>query len=326
MSLAVEERTSAAVRGPALAEFAARYECEDPAEAIRAAARQLLGSLSEPAPPVGLRPILRAMRADVVRRNLRSRGLLDLSDGRFVVSVHTEAQWRRERWIVAHEIGHMLILDALADRSDLVRQLDEPATLAIVERLCNAAANEILLPREDFLIHLRRFGFTPDGLQVLYERYGVGWPPIFIRMTELLGVSNVSVWQRMVRPGDRAGLRRVIGTFGDWRDGLWLPKGLSSASLSTDLVGRAYAERSASEPMLCARLTGGECWGRALATVMPSHDPARSRIPLRLRRRTGLSPWVHRGDVALLMLEPSETDAWSGLRGFGQLQLPLDTG
>ena len=323
-------RPAAPASPAALAAFAGFYGRSDPLEAMRMACEELRARAREDVPPVGMRSILRALCADQVTGptkhlsgGIGAEALLSYINGRFLVRINSASGWRRARFSVAHEAGHLILMNALADRPELIPELHDPNALPQVEKLCDFAARELLMPSADVRLQLHRFGFTPDGLDVLFERYDVSRQVVFIRIAELLAPASVTVWRSHVRHGDGP-KRRVIGTFGEWRQQpLWLPKGISDRRLSTDLLSRAILYRASSEAMLQVQLDDREIWGRALAAAMPAGDRRVLRLPLRLRTRPAQER-ISGGEVALLLTHPDATRAWTQLRGHGQLQLPFD--
>jgi hypothetical protein len=101
-------------------------------------------------------------------------GACSRDGGEPVVLVNANDDPRRQRFTVAHELGHLL-LDEARSRLQLGRR-DE-------ERLCNKFASELLVPRADIATALAgRVRLEPDDLIALCNRFGVTLQPILIAL------------------------------------------------------------------------------------------------------------------------------------------------
>jgi hypothetical protein len=164
--------------------------------------------------------------------------------------------WRRERFTLAHEIGHILLFDALGDDRAAMDELRRPENWKTVESLCNFAAAELLSPREHVVDVLERQGFTGSTLGALYEGLQMSWNALLVRLGEILPGASVVTWRHHARPGrqERRTLR-VLRSYGG-RDGPWLPEGLTVRYLKPDPVGWAASRGAAAEPGVEIALSG----------------------------------------------------------------------
>lgn len=116
--------------------------------AIRQLARDLLAATCSPLSTL-LLPLYESLGVARVReRNLTIDGALRLrSDGRFDIEVRAGQSVRRQRFTIAHELGHILCRKfaphskASEDAAGTKASLEE-------ERLCNIVAEELLIPTE----------------------------------------------------------------------------------------------------------------------------------------------------------------------------------
>jgi hypothetical protein len=299
--------------------FAEALGADEPRDAMREACAALRLKGGQVEPPIGLKAIRLHLRAIERLEPMRARGLMTTTSTGFEIRVSDVSGWRRARFTVAHEIAHIVMLQALADDPAAFNALFDDEYLPSIEWLCNWGAQELLIPSEDLLARLLEHGFTPDGLRALYLRYQVSWDMLLIAIAETLGAS-VTVWSYGVRPDD-GDMARVVQTYGDWGRSIWLPRGLSTGSLSSDIVGRALRSGGAgAEAMLRARPRGREIWGRALASEIRGIDLDPPRLPLRiLRAGDEAAP----GKAALLLLDPGDQVVWPALRGSSQLRFPV---
>jgi len=132
---------------PEAHELAANAGVDDPADAMRVRARALLDEHGGRSIPVRLSALFPWAGVRKVRsEQMPLEGALKrLSDGRFDILVREDASPARQRFSVAHELGHVLFYRH-APRAEALqahRGLQAPPE---EERLCNVAAEELLMP------------------------------------------------------------------------------------------------------------------------------------------------------------------------------------
>lgn len=218
--------------------FAARHDAATPREAIEGLVGRLRLRSGQRHPPFDVEgPTLDVLRAFVRAEALPDRrARLDLVGGHWRVLVDANAPWVRRRFVVGHEIGHMLVLDSLSDRPDLVKALRAPSVMPSLEQLCSHAAAELLMPRTDVLDQLRRIPIDAAGLTTLRLRYQVSSQALLIRVADLLDTST-SVWRPSRRPKDPPGVHRLQYSSGR----IFMPRGISSGNhLDVDVVRTAF--------------------------------------------------------------------------------------
>jgi len=226
-----------------LTRFAAVLDASDPGEAMRLSCQRLLDANGQNHGLVPLSRLLTALGARVEEIPLSTAGKLRIDDRGYLVCVRARTSWRRARFTVAHELGHVLLCESLKDRPTTLRALQEPTHWEAVERLCDQAAAELLMPAEDFRRQLDGQEISKHLLMRLRKRYGVSWTALAIRFNDLFGV-GVSSWRRYQRHPEERITFRVHRC---WRSGAnWVPKGLTTRYLQPDVVSSAAAEGEAS--------------------------------------------------------------------------------
>ncbi|HVT19058.1 MAG TPA: ImmA/IrrE family metallo-endopeptidase [Thermoanaerobaculia bacterium] len=262
-----------------------------------------------------MRRLLGACNASLVERPIATEGRLELGRKSFSVSIRPGPGWRRQRFTIAHEIGHILVLQTLrqVNRIQLLRQ---PSAWRVVEGLCNAFAAELLMPRADTLESLKKFGFSLDGLRYLYDRYLTSHLALYIRLKQVIPGATITLWCRQVRhEGDRAALR-VVKCYRS-HHGPWLPLGLSSRYLEPDVVSEACETGFSSSLHLNLKIRGRELSPAVLAAPASSREErSASQLPI----FDGLTVPDERRcvDAVVLLLEPTTTrrlagDIWNSL-------------
>jgi len=200
--------------------------------------------------------------------------MLSVNGSEFVVNQANDEQQWRERFSRAHELSHVLLLH-LCGESAL------PAGLGInspiyrtVERLCNIAAAEILVPREFLRLALVDSTFMVGGMDGLQDSFKVSKDTLLRRLTEALPNSCVLLWKPHQRHEREEMCFRVSRGF--YRNGYkrapgWLPNGCTTKHLSSDIVTEALERR---RPIAQAEVTIklGTCERKCAALAVRIHQ------------------------------------------------------
>lgn len=265
-----------------LRRFAAARNGTDPAAVIDAAAAELLADHGGVVPPVGLKALCRAFGADLHwAAGARAHGRLDIAASRYRITVSRNQSWRRQRFSLAHEIGHLMLFDTLQDDPDAVRALAAPEHWAAVERLCDRAASRLLVPPSMLRGDLLDDAMNPDRLRALYDRYMVSWPVLLRAVAETTG-SSVSVWTRRRRHEHERYAPRLTAAYTP-DGGPFLPHGMTSKHVTPDIVGRCYAGGTAREGHVAIDVRGSDVVsgpGVALPWSPPSAEPQFQGMPV----------------------------------------------
>ncbi len=120
-------------------------------------------------------------------------GLLFRENGRIVIGVNALQQKARQRFTVAHELGHLVLHqhDPLhIDRHFRVRHRDEVSAQGIdrAEIEANAFAAALLMPRQMLEEDLREQALDledDDAVRRLAQRYRVSLQALILRLTNL---------------------------------------------------------------------------------------------------------------------------------------------
>jgi hypothetical protein len=223
--------------------LAERADAADPVAAVLSRCRELLQECGQGEGPVGLKPFLEHLGAQQDRRPMDTWGRLTLRDDGWRISVRETTPYRRARFTVAHEVGHILLCEMLADEPRALRALQEPGHWPVVERLCNITAAELLMPQEDFRRTALRVSVQPVGLRQLYDRYLVSWEPLLLRITEIFGGSMIPFARYRRHAAERV-TWRVVRSAGN--GAVWMPQGLTTRYLRPDIVRSAAMDGFAS--------------------------------------------------------------------------------
>lgn len=218
---------------------------DDPVAAVRADAAAALAAAGQNAPPVGLSPVWTALGARRVTVGSGPPARLRADASGFILEVRSGGNWRRQRFTVAHELGHLLLFRAAQGDSRQAAALVDPENWEAVERLCDAAAAELLLPHDAFLADLARAPLDGERLRALYDAYLVSWPALLRRVADVKRPTAVTLWSRHARNPQERAAPRLVAAYGH-PAGVYLPDGLtSSRHVRPDLVTHAYASGAA---------------------------------------------------------------------------------
>jgi hypothetical protein len=272
-------------------------------EGIATSCAELRERARESVPPFSMRRILAACNATVVERPIATEGRLEIRRTSFSVAVRPGAGWRRKRFTIAHEIGHILLLEILGRRPGRIALVRDRSALPLVEWLCNAIAAELLMPRIDVWDNFRSVGFTAEGLRILYDRYLCSHLALYTRLKQIIPNATITLWRQQVRHlGDVAALR-VVKCYRSF-DAPWLPVGISSRHLDPDVVREACETGSACAPQLRINVRGRDRFSAALAVATPQGGGrGDSQLPIFEGLVVPDEP-VAGPSVVLLLLEP----------------------
>jgi len=163
--------------------------------AIDARVRRLLQEMQIVNPPIDVDAIAKSLGVPIFREPLRDgiSGLLYREAGKAAIFVNRQTALSRQRFTIAHELGHYL-LDHKSDdihvdkdfrlmfRSDKAKGDSQPA-----ETQANLFAATLLMPKEMLESDLRRFGGSIDDGDILRlaDRYGVSIQAFLIRLNSI---------------------------------------------------------------------------------------------------------------------------------------------
>ncbi len=133
--------------------------------------------------------------------------LLQMNVGQ-VIMVNQRHHLTRRNFSCAHELGHILFNELKLQqciRNIEFRETSNPqsqdlARAGVKERLCDAAAAELLMPRSIFNEYLVRFGISVDSIEPLSKIFQVSNPTVAIRIAEVSPEPCVAfIWKLWVK-------------------------------------------------------------------------------------------------------------------------------
>lgn len=273
---------SGAVHSDALKRFRRKWNASDNESAVANACSSLTAPWVR-LPPVDPVTIATKVGAKVTTlpnssSSLGNHGALKVRDGNWHIGVPANLSPERRRFSIAHEIGHILLFNAVADSPALVRELGSTAIHPQVERLCNLAAAHILMPSKSVFGDLSELGTSTarNILNDLSTRYYVSYEAMARRIPEVLPEWTLIIWEyrtdhpkgpawRTARSQPRTG-------------GAYIPDGLSSGRLSPDIVtqsathGFSYAPVVEFKSPSVTVLLDAKAWRSRRSSMIPLHD------------------------------------------------------
>ena len=242
--MAAERLAASARPDPLFDQLCARHAASSVVEAVISVCRSFVARHGGQHLPLRLDLLLRAAGARREARRLTSHGRLEIGpDGRFVVVVDARQHWSRQRFTIGHELAHILLFAEFVGDEEALRRLRSPELWPVVERACNAAAAELLMPDDDVAAVVARAGLDPKALSELHSRYAVSWSALLVRLTEVLRVP-VAVFRHHARHLGETEQWRVHRLYGAGH-GLWIPTGMTTRHLSVGIVEDAGARGQA---------------------------------------------------------------------------------
>lgn len=244
----------------------ARHGAADVNEALIAACRSFSAAHRVDDPPVRLDRLLKATGARREIRPLAGDGRLEVDPGgRFVVIVDERQHWSRQRFTIAHELAHIVLFSEFGDDPKALRHLRSPELWPVIERACNAAAADLLMPSSDVVSAAARLGLGPEGLGGLQARYAVSWSALLVRLSEVLSLS-VAVFRHFARHRSEPERWRVHRFYGA-AQGFWLPAGMTTRHFSVPVVEQAATEGVAVAELIIDAPTEARVWAMASSLV-----------------------------------------------------------
>lgn len=262
-----------------LALFAELQDAPSPLEAMRRLCIETRESAGEREPAISLSPIWRRLGASVSYDETVGDGSTEAVGDGFVVRIPASrrraargASWRRTRFTLAHELGHVMLMRNLpaGTRAEMASARHHKT----VEELCNAAAAELLIPATWLAADLAENGLTPSALVTAYDRYLVSWQALAFQIAEVTG-GTASLWRTGVRDGEP----HVFRVSKSSRGARWLPDELSERYLSEPVISLAVRDGVAT----CAHL-------RSSHAVTDAGSPAIA-VSLTAAMRSGTPTW-----------------------------------
>lgn len=163
----------------------------------RIAAKKILDELNIQKPPVSVHEIARHLGADLrferVERDI-SGFISRQKDGSIVIGINTFHHSNRQRFTLAHELGHLSLHTGktlYVDHVPRFRDVKSAKAVEPEEIEANIFAAELLMP-EDFLAHdiqaMEDDTITRDAIEKLSKRYKVSPEAMRVRLERLKGV------------------------------------------------------------------------------------------------------------------------------------------
>jgi Zn-dependent peptidase ImmA (M78 family) len=183
-------------------ELCRRWQVSLPEMAIRAAISEAFPELASKIPPVNVRAL--AARRGVISISesaLNCDGVISVTpSGAYSIEVNRDHPEVRQRFTIAHEIGHTFFfeLDGHGDKRYRVRDsgLDRPTRSSTEEQLCNFAAAELLMPYDQFAKLIRETGPTANRLRKLARTFNVSLQAAARRAAQTLSLNiTVALWE-----------------------------------------------------------------------------------------------------------------------------------
>lgn len=222
------------------------YAVDTPEEAITSACQAILQKCGIFDAPIPLKPIGELLGLKRIVYNKYDRILvshLRRCDGGYEIVLHNTGgrnwSWRRDRFTIAHEIGHLILINAIKDPRLLMALRQDEAGFRRMEALCNQAAAELLVPKQFLLDILTKDKFSTSGLQSIYDHFLVSRKMMLIRLAEVIPASALVLWKQYARHAHETITFRVTACYRNFKqypNAPWLPEHATVKNLSCDIV------------------------------------------------------------------------------------------
>ena len=179
----------------AIKEFCRITGEENGENAIRKACEVALLNIKNLSFPIALDKLLLSHNAIVEEKNIPTDGRLEIEDANYKILIREKTSFERKRFTIAHELAHIIIIETLVNSPNHLRSLTHPTTWNKVEKLCDYAAAEILVPDNDFVDSVKQFKLTTEGIEKIKCRYQVSYEVIFKKFIKNFSPSAIILWK-----------------------------------------------------------------------------------------------------------------------------------
>jgi IrrE N-terminal-like domain len=171
-----------------LKRFAEKTMASSPEEAMEFSCKYLRQKANETLFPIGLRSILSFLNLEHIHESGSGplATLVRKKDG-FAIKTRqfSKSSWRRYRFSIAHEIGHVILIKSLISEPEYYKSLRFKENWKAIELLCHFAASELLMPSEDFQLQIDNRQINRALLLHLYDRYLTSFEAIIQKIFKL---------------------------------------------------------------------------------------------------------------------------------------------
>lgn len=178
-------------RGDPFLELCQIYDAKTPEEAMIKGVNILIRKSGIQEFPVKLEKLLELCNARLVKTEISTSGRLEIEDHGYAIYVSDSNPETRRRFTIAHEIGHIILIEALFHKPELIRILRYPTYWSKVEKLCDRVASEILLPDLHFVDKIKEYGLTTEGIENICNYFGASRDSFFVKFTNIFKPSAI---------------------------------------------------------------------------------------------------------------------------------------
>jgi Zn-dependent peptidase ImmA (M78 family) len=158
-------------------------------EKIESAAEQLLSELDIREVPIPIEDVARALEMHISRApSADFSGLLIRKDGRALIGVNSSEAPVRQRFTIAHEIGHFILHPQKDAFVDFRKGIDKGEVKPPRERHADMFAAALLMPRKALVKDFRQLaknGYTDQITATLAKQYAVSEDAMRFRLMNL---------------------------------------------------------------------------------------------------------------------------------------------
>jgi len=154
-------------------------------------------------PPFGARDYAELMGIkQIVQEDIgEASGMLLKYHSGSVIQVNSKDNSARQNFSIAHELGHLIVSEVIDNGVSNEIEYRSPSGKNGIERLCNMAATEMLMPEEIFLDCLNNLGISINSVSILSNIFKVSLESTIIRISELSKVNVVAIcWKYFKTP------------------------------------------------------------------------------------------------------------------------------
>ena len=201
-------------------------------------------------------------------------GSLIKRDGQLTAVLNRHDSPRRQRFTLAHEIGHLLLHEPDGGAIFARANIPENDAERLLERDCDVFATELLMPRDAFSVALRGTGPTLIEIQDLGDRFGVSMESAALRVGELTNTNcRIVKWQH----SDGGFLKRwAVGGLRRTEFDAPIESGSTRLGVASAYRNDYIVVKSEADLMIEARGYGHSSWRYVLSVIVETSSVGRN--------------------------------------------------
>ena len=146
-----------------------------------------------PTNSIKLEKLLEICNCRIIEKNIQTSGRLEIDDVGFIIYLSKNMPNSRKRFTIVHELAHILVIQGICHKPNLLKSLRQPNIWAQVEKLCDKAAAFILIPEIQFISKIKEYGLSSKGISNVCKFFDISKESFFVRFKDVFKPSTIAL-------------------------------------------------------------------------------------------------------------------------------------